>query len=292
MKDTRSAPTGPPGGGARAGNPLTGSGALSYQQLQDAGPPSIKRLDNPAHEEVGAAKDSDLALMFKMKARRLCPRPRPRRAAPRPQDPRQPAAPRAAHAALLRAAATHTRAWPVAACGCVCARTRVHTHARTRARAYTVRARAQVKLESKLPIDVDEYVKGFSVQLVDLTFEWCHGKRFVDLMMMTKQYEGSIIRMLHRLEELLRQLITSARAIGDAELEDKCTRGAALLRRDIVFAASLYLDDTTGPAKGAGAPPVAAAPNGPSSAEGAARAEGAQTVLTTIKPQEPANGGP
>jgi len=118
----------------------------------------------------------------------------------------------------------------------------------------------QVKHESKLPIDVDEYVKSFSVQLVDLTFEWCHGKRFVDLMMMTKQYEGSIIRMLHRLEELMRQLITAARAIGDADLEDKCARGAALLRRDIVFAASLYLDDATGGGAAFGAAPPRATP--------------------------------
>jgi ATP-dependent RNA helicase DOB1 len=102
-----------------------------------------------------------------------------------------------------------------------------------------------VKLECKMQIDVDEYVKSFSVQLVDLVFEWCRGKRFVELMMMTKQYEGSIIRMLHRLEELMRQLMTASKAIGDSELEDKCARGGAMLRRDIVFAASLYLDDVT-----------------------------------------------
>lgn len=107
-----------------------------------------------------------------------------------------------------------------------------------------------VMLESKMPIDMEEYVKTFSVQLVDLVFEWCRGKRFVDLMLMTKQYEGSIIRMLHRLEELMRQLLSAAKTIGDAELEDKCARGGALLRRDIVFAASLYLDDVTTGAHG------------------------------------------
>ncbi|KAJ1633878.1 hypothetical protein T492DRAFT_977755 [Pavlovales sp. CCMP2436] len=118
----------------------------------------------------------------------------------------------------------------------------------------------QVKLECKMPIDVEEYVKCFSVQLVDLVFEWCAGKRFVDLMLMTKQYEGSIIRMLHRLEELMRQLMTAAKTIGDADLEDKCARGGALLRRDIVFAASLYLDDVTAKGKPAAARPAAARP--------------------------------
>lgn len=93
-------------------------------------------------------------------------------------------------------------------------------------------------------------------QLVDLVFEWCRGKRFVELMAMTKQYEGSIIRMLHRLDELMRQLMTAAKTIGDAELEDKCARGGAMLRRDIVFAASLYLDDVTQPRPAHRHPPM------------------------------------
>lgn len=102
----------------------------------------------------------------------------------------------------------------------------------------------EVKHECKLPIDVEEYVASFSVALVDIVFEWCKGKRFVDIMQMTKQYEGSIIRMLHRLEELMRQLVSAAKAIGDEELAEKCSSGSAMLRRDIVFAASLYLDDS------------------------------------------------
>ena len=46
---------------------------------------------------------------------------------------------------------------------------------------------------------------------------------------------------MRRLEELLRQLASAAKAIGNADLEAKFTQGIELIKRDIVFAASLYL---------------------------------------------------
>ena len=60
---------------------------------------------------------------------------------------------------------------------------------------------------------------------------------------MTSAYEGDIVRMMRRLEELLRQLAGAARspAIGSVELFDKFTSGIGLIKRDIVFASSLYL---------------------------------------------------
>lgn len=54
------------------------------------------------------------------------------------------------------------------------------------------------------------------------------------------RYEGSIIRTLHRLEELLRQCIDAARVVGNEELEARCAEARKLLVRDVVFAASLY----------------------------------------------------
>lgn len=45
---------------------------------------------------------------------------------------------------------------------------------------------------------------------------------------------------MRRLEELLRQMIQAAKAIG-IDLENKFAEGVKLLKRDIVFAASLYL---------------------------------------------------
>jgi len=58
---------------------------------------------------------------------------------------------------------------------------------------------------------------------------------------LTGTFEGTTIRTLRRLEELLRQLINAAKAIGNHELEAKFEKGSELLKRDIVFCSSLYL---------------------------------------------------
>ena len=46
---------------------------------------------------------------------------------------------------------------------------------------------------------------------------------------------------MRRLEELLRQLCSAANSIGNSELEAKFTEGIKMIKRDIVFCASLYL---------------------------------------------------
>ena len=70
---------------------------------------------------------------------------------------------------------------------------------------------------------------------------WVNGAKFVDLCTMTKQFEGSIIRVIRRLEELCRQLSDAAKAVGDEALERKFKEASSRMRRDIIFAASLYL---------------------------------------------------
>ena len=58
---------------------------------------------------------------------------------------------------------------------------------------------------------------------------------------MTDIYEGSIVRIMRRLEELLRQLCCSAKSIGDGDLEKKFLTGIEKLKKDIVFSSSLYI---------------------------------------------------
>lgn len=54
-------------------------------------------------------------------------------------------------------------------------------------------------------------------------------------------YEGTIIRVLRQEEELLRQLESGAKRIGDTKLAEKFKEAMTAIKRDIVFAASLYL---------------------------------------------------
>ncbi|EEY56196.1 uncharacterized protein PITG_08995 [Phytophthora infestans T30-4] len=100
---------------------------------------------------------------------------------------------------------------------------------------------AKVMQDAKMTIDVDEYAGAFNTNLVDVVIAWCQGAKFSQICKMSDAFEGTIIRCLRRLEELLRQVTLAAHSIGDVELEKKFDEGGKKLKRDIVFAASLYL---------------------------------------------------
>ena len=99
----------------------------------------------------------------------------------------------------------------------------------------------QVSSESLIEIDVEEYVKSFRVDMMPVVDAWAAGKKFKDVMLLTKLFEGSVIRVIRRLEELLRQLAEAARSVGEEALEAKFKGASGKMRRDIVFAASLYV---------------------------------------------------
>uniref|UniRef100_A0A8C0PSG5 Exosome RNA helicase MTR4 n=2 Tax=Canis lupus familiaris TaxID=9615 RepID=A0A8C0PSG5_CANLF len=100
---------------------------------------------------------------------------------------------------------------------------------------------AKVSAEAKLEIDEETYLNSFKPHLMDVVYTWATGATFAHICKMTDVFEGSIIRCMRRLEELLRQMCQAAKAIGNTELENKFAEGITKIKRDIVFAASLYL---------------------------------------------------
>eukprot|EP00928_Gymnodinium_smaydae_P020163 TRINITY_DN17797_c0_g1_i1.p1 TRINITY_DN17797_c0_g1~~TRINITY_DN17797_c0_g1_i1.p1 ORF type:complete len:584 (-),score=183.46 TRINITY_DN17797_c0_g1_i1:136-1887(-) len=100
---------------------------------------------------------------------------------------------------------------------------------------------AEVMVENKLPIDVEEYVAKLKPQLMDTILAWLEGKRFHEIMANCNLYEGSVVRVIRRLEELTREMATAAKTIGNTELEKKLLEGRSRLKRGIIFAASLYI---------------------------------------------------
>ena len=66
-------------------------------------------------------------------------------------------------------------------------------------------------------------------------------------------FEGSIIRAVRRLDELLLQIQTAYIAVGNVDLAQKAQEASGTLHRGIMFANSLYIDDTDEPAPAAGA---------------------------------------
>ena len=58
---------------------------------------------------------------------------------------------------------------------------------------------------------------------------------------MTDVYEGSLIRLFRRLEELLRQMAQAGKVMGSDDLSAKFEEALTKIKRDIVAAQSLYL---------------------------------------------------
>ncbi|KAE9985912.1 hypothetical protein EG328_006752 [Venturia inaequalis] len=100
---------------------------------------------------------------------------------------------------------------------------------------------ARISQESKLPVDEEVYVKTFKFELMEVVFAWCNGATFAEICKMTDVYEGSLIRLFRRLEELLRQIAQASKTMGSDELEEKFTAALGKVRRDLVAAQSLYL---------------------------------------------------
>ncbi|XP_061732578.1 exosome RNA helicase MTR4 [Nerophis ophidion] len=100
---------------------------------------------------------------------------------------------------------------------------------------------AKVSADAKLEVDEDTYLGQFKPHLMDVIYAWANGATFAQICKMTDVFEGSIIRCMRRLEEVLRQMCSAAKAIGNTELENKFAEGITKIKRDIVFAASLYL---------------------------------------------------
>lgn len=100
---------------------------------------------------------------------------------------------------------------------------------------------AKVSIDSKMDLDEDTYVSKFKCTLMDVVLSWAKGASFLQICKMTDVFEGSIIRCMRRLEEVLRQLCQAAKNIGNTDLENKFSDAIKMLKRDIVFAASLYM---------------------------------------------------
>ncbi|KAK8970738.1 hypothetical protein KSP40_PGU003581 [Platanthera guangdongensis] len=105
----------------------------------------------------------------------------------------------------------------------------------------TARRVSNVQLDCKVPIDVESTVNSFRPDIMEAVYAWAKGSKFFEIMELSSVFEGSLIRAIRRLEEVLQQLTCAAKSLGETEMEDKFQEAVVKIKRDIVFAASLYL---------------------------------------------------
>lgn len=77
--------------------------------------------------------------------------------------------------------------------------------------------------------------------LVPVVYEWARGKSFLKIADIAPVPEGTVVRCIVRLEETCREIRTAAKIMGNVFLFRKMEDASRLIKRDICFAASLYI---------------------------------------------------
>ena len=89
--------------------------------------------------------------------------------------------------------------------------------------------------------DSNDFVSRPRFGLVEVVYEWAKGMSFNRITDLTDVMEGTIVRVVTRLDETCREVMSAARLIGDPTLYAKMDKARELIRRDVVFTASLYM---------------------------------------------------
>lgn len=89
-------------------------------------------------------------------------------------------------------------------------------------------------------VSAEEFKTSLKFGLMEVVYEWAKGMPFDQITALTDVQEGTIVRVITRLDETCREVRDAARVIGDMDLFKKLEEAQVKIKRDIVFAASLY----------------------------------------------------
>lgn len=92
-----------------------------------------------------------------------------------------------------------------------------------------------------LTSEEEEFMERKRFALVNVVYEWARGMSFKEIMQLSVEAEGTIVRVITRLDEICREVRNAALIVGDSTLHAKMTEAQERIKRDIVFCASLYL---------------------------------------------------
>lgn len=97
--------------------------------------------------------------------------------------------------------------------------------------------------EHQVPLTQEEaeFLEKKRFALMNVVYEWARGLSFKEIMDISPEAEGTVVRVITWLDEICREVKTAAIIIGNSSLHMKMSKAQELIKRDIVFAASLYL---------------------------------------------------
>ncbi|KAM4083476.1 hypothetical protein ACB094_08G060300 [Castanea mollissima] len=100
----------------------------------------------------------------------------------------------------------------------------------------------ELQAQFKVQINPEEYARdNLKFGLVEVVYEWAKGTPFADICELTDVPEGLIVRTIVRLDETCREFKNAAAIMGNSALYKKMEIASNAIKRDIVFAASLYI---------------------------------------------------
>lgn len=79
--------------------------------------------------------------------------------------------------------------------------------------------------------------------LVKPLYEWAKGRDFVEITLHTEVLEGAIVRSIQRVEQTLRSIKKALTVIGNDTQLENVEKATVIIKRDIAFALSLYIDE-------------------------------------------------
>ncbi|KAJ3855058.1 antiviral helicase [Lentinula lateritia] len=96
------------------------------------------------------------------------------------------------------------------------------------------------RIQDSYKVASEDFQAKLKFGLIEVVYEWAKGMPFEQITALTDVAEGTIVRVITRLDETCREVRDAARVIGDADLFKKMEESQIKIKRDIVFAASLY----------------------------------------------------
>lgn len=98
-----------------------------------------------------------------------------------------------------------------------------------------------IQRECGLEQTPEDFVDSLKFGLVDVVHAWAEGSSFNEILLITEEQEGIIVRCIQRLDEVLRAVKAACKLIGYPDICEKIEIANQSINRDIVFAASLYV---------------------------------------------------
>ncbi|GAV52545.1 hypothetical protein ZYGR_0AG05360 [Zygosaccharomyces rouxii] len=101
----------------------------------------------------------------------------------------------------------------------------------------------EVVVNHQIPLTQEEaeFLEKKRFAMMNVVYEWARGLSFKEIMEISVEAEGTVVRVITWLDEICREVKTASIIIGNSNLHMKMSQAQELIKRDIVFAASLYL---------------------------------------------------